>query len=184
MNNAQAVTVSHKKVSAGAAGAAGGHVIFPAGKRPEESPIFTHNELFIAAPAGRIWAPLIRAARWPDFYAGAKDVQIEGGSEDLALGTTFRWKTLGVRVTTVIEEFVPGLRLGWSGRVMGSTAYHGWVITPTPEGCHVVTEETQQGFVPSVGRFFLRKDLLKLHQQWLEGLARVATTEAPPAGAR
>lgn len=38
----------------------------------------------------------------------------------------------------------------------------------------VITEETQQGFIPSVGRFFLRGGLLKWHQRWLEGLGKVA----------
>jgi hypothetical protein len=169
MNIAQAVITSP------ASDARRGEVHFPAGKRPEESPIFTHNELFIAASAERIWAPLVRAARWPDFYANAKNIEIEGGSPDLAPGTKFHWTTFGVRVHTVIDEFVPGRRLAWSGRALGSTAFHGWVITPVEGGCLVVTVETQQGFVPSLGRLFLRRGLLDWHQRWLEGLAREAT---------
>jgi hypothetical protein len=27
----------------------------------------------------------------------------------------------------------------------GSTAYHAWIITPTPDGCHLWTEETMRG---------------------------------------
>jgi hypothetical protein len=174
MNIAQGVITSPQHVSSSQS-----QVVFPAGKRAEESPIFTRNELFIAAPAERIWALLVRAARWPDFYGNAKDIDIEGGSPDLALGTKFHWTTFGVRVHTVIDEFVPLRRLSWSGHALGSTAFHGWVITPAPGGCVVVTEETQQGFVPSVGRIFLRKGLLKWHQRWLEGLASAATSEAP-----
>ena len=48
------------------------------------------------------------------------------------------------------------------------------MFEPGPGGCLVTTEETQQGFVPSVGRFLLRGGLLKWHQRWLEGLAKVA----------
>lgn len=37
--------------------------------------------------------------------------------------------------------------LAWATTVDGdetdSSAYRGWVITPTAEGCHVLTEETQ-----------------------------------------
>jgi len=49
----------------------------------------------------------------------------------------------------IVTEYVPGRRLAWSTLVDGdetdSSAYHGWVITPTDDGCHVLSEETQQG---------------------------------------
>lgn len=156
-----------------------GHVIFPEGQRPEESPVFTRNELTIAAPPERIWAWLLRAPRWPEWYANARNVDIDGGSQDLALGSKFHWTTFGVRVHTVIEEFVPHHRLAWGGKGLGSSAYHGWVITPHDGGCVVVTEETQQGVIPSVCRLFLRRGLLKWHQRWLEGLAGMATNGRP-----
>jgi hypothetical protein len=148
-------------------------VIFPQGKRRGQSPIFTHNELFIAAPAERIFAALVRATEWPAFYGNAKDVVIEGGADGLTLGTLFHWTTFGIRVHTTVEELVPDRRLAWSGRGLGSSAYHGWVIEPKEGGCLVITEETQQGLIPSLGRFFLRPGLLQWHQRWLEGLAGV-----------
>jgi hypothetical protein len=66
-----------------------------------------------------------------------------------------------------------GTTASWSGRGLGST-FHGWVIEPRDGGCAVVTEETQQGFVASAGRMFLRRGLLKWHPRWLEGLALVS----------
>ena len=49
----------------------------------------------------------------------------------------------------VVTECEPFRRLAWTTTVdgddTGSSAYHGWVITPTGDGCHVLTEETQQG---------------------------------------
>ena len=149
-------------------------VSFPNGKTKTESPIFTHNELFIAAPAERIFSALVRATEWPTFYANAKKIVLDGGARELTLGTLFHWTTFGVRVHTTVEELVPNRRLSWSGRALGSTAYHGWVFEPEDGGCLVITEETQQGFVPSIGRWFLRGGLLKWHQRWLEGLAKVA----------
>jgi hypothetical protein len=161
--------------------ASGEHVVFPEGKRPDESPIYTHNEFTIDAPPEQIWAWLIRAQRWPEWYGNAKDIDIEGGSQDLALGTMFHWTTSGVRVHTRIDEFVPNRRLSWSGLpVLGATAYHGWVITPREGGgCVVVTEETQQGILPSVGRLYFRPRLVQWHQRWLEGLAKMAARGNP-----
>jgi hypothetical protein len=62
-------------------------VTFPEGKRRSESPIFTHNELFIAAPAERVFAALVRPSAWPEFYANAKNIVVD--ANELALGTLF-----------------------------------------------------------------------------------------------
>ncbi|WP_460887292.1 SRPBCC family protein [Promicromonospora xylanilytica] len=80
-------------------------------------------------------------------------------------------------VTLTLTEYEPFRRLSWQmmvdGDETGSTAYHGWVITPTYQGCHVLTEETQQGpfFLEELGR----KNpgaLYRYHQDWVERLAR------------
>jgi acetyl esterase/lipase len=148
-------------------------VTFPEGYRREQSPVFARNELFVPAPAERVWEWLVKAGRWPEFYGNARDVEIEGGSE-LEKGTLFHWTTFGIRAHTTVTELVPNERLSWSGKGLGSTAYHGWVLRPCEGGCYVITEETQQGFVVSVGRAILRRGLLRWHQRWLEGLSRVA----------
>jgi hypothetical protein len=65
------------------------------------------------------------------------------------------------------------------GDETGSSAYHGWVITPTADGCHVLTEETQQGpfFLEELGRK-RPGALYRYHQDWVERLARTAEAEA------
>jgi acetyl esterase/lipase len=153
-------------------------VTFPEGYRREQSPVFARNELFVPAPAERVWEWLVKARRWPEFYGNAKDVEIEGGNE-LGHGTVFHWTTFGFRAHTTITELIPNERLSWSGKGLGATAYHGWVLRPCEGGCYVITEETQQGFVVSVGRAILRRGLLKWHQRWLEGLSSVAVQGGP-----
>ena len=149
-------------------------IAFPDAALPQHSPVFTHNELVIAAPAVVLWTHLVRARRWPEWYANARAVEIDGGDE-LALGTRFHWTTFGVRAHTVVTEFVPERRLAWSGAGPGFAGYHGWVLEPLPEGAtRVITEETNRGLLASLGRMFLRRGLHKWHQRWLEGLARVA----------
>jgi hypothetical protein len=179
--NIETIQVTKDESAAVADGTA---VVFPKGQRKSESPIFAHNELFIAAPPARIFAALLHPMQWPTFYANAKNIEVEGGPE-LTLGTLFHWTTFGVRVHTTVVEFVPNRRLAWSGRALGSTAYHGWVIEPRDGGCTVITEETQQGFIPWACRFFLIPGMLKWHQRWLEGLAKVSGAPSepePPSG--
>ena len=77
-----------------------------------------------------------------------------------------------------ITECVPGKRLAWATTVdgdnTGSAAYQGWVISATQQGCHVLTEETQQGPLLQI---VVRKTpglLYRHHQEWVETLAREA----------
>ncbi|WP_232298134.1 SRPBCC family protein [Erwinia typographi] len=90
--------------------------------------------------------------------------------------------TVGFPMSLVVTECEPFRRLAWAttvdGDETGSSAYHGWVITPTSEGCHVLTEETQQGpwFLEMLGRQH-PGGLYRYHQQWVECLARAAEAE-------
>lgn len=154
---------------------------WPPGLQPGDTPIYTYNELTIAEPPAVVWAWLIRAAWWPRWYGNCQDVRfISGDGPDLTPGMVFSWKTFGLRVETVVKEFVPGERLAWYGTgLLGARGYHAWVIEPTASGCHVITEETQRGLVPSLGRLYLRRGLLREHQHWLEGLAKMAQRGLP-----
>lgn len=154
-------------------------VNWPAQARPELAPVYAYNELLLKAPPERVWAWLVQATRWPEWYGNARDVRIADGGRELVPGVAFDWITFGVRVHTRIEEFEPNRRLAWSGKGLGSTAYHAWVIEPHGSGSRVITEEVQQGVVASAGRWFLRRGLLKWHQRWLEGLGRVAEAGWP-----
>ena len=147
-------------------------VRFPSEFAPSLCPVHSYNEILTPVAAERLWRCLIRAGSWETWYPHCKRLKFESGSgPDLTLGTRFSWTTMGVRVTTVVEEFEPPYRLAWRGIGAGSNGYHGWVIEPRAEGTLVVTEESQHGFVSSIGRLFLRRALLHVHQIWLERLA-------------
>jgi hypothetical protein len=87
----------------------------------------------------------------------------------------------------------PGERIAWDSLLAegheDSSAYHGWVITPTDSGCNLLTEEAQQGpfFVEELGRKH-PGTLYQFHQDWVETLARAAEREAarcaPELGAK
>lgn len=125
--------------------------------------------------ARQIWPWLVRATRWPTYYANCRDVQfVSGRGPDLEKGTVFRWRTFGVPVETRVEEFVPFERLSWSGRGLGARGFHSWVLVNEAGRCRVVTEETQRGVIPYVCRLPFRRMLLHQHQLWLKGLAHVA----------
>ncbi|MBA3811889.1 MAG: hypothetical protein H0X27_09690 [Caulobacteraceae bacterium] len=112
-------------------------------------------------------------------YENAHDVAIEGGGSDLFVGARFTWKTFGVRLESVVEEFGPPERIAWSAEAPGVLAYHAWLITPTDTGCHVLTEETQHGILARAGKLLFPSRMGAWHQRWLEGLAeRTAPNQA------
>jgi hypothetical protein len=153
---------------------------------PEEfdlsrNPIHVRNELVAPVPVDRVWAWLIRAALWPSWYVNSKNVCfLDSPPPDLALGTRFRWWTFDATITSTVCEFVPGERIAWNGEAWGIHVYHAWLIRPTPEGCHLVTEERQHGLLTRLNKIVRPNRMSEYHQIWLEALRDRAASGMPP----
>ena len=157
-------------------------VYWPPDLRPENSPVYSYNELEIGvAEAELIWSWLIRAESWSSWYPNCKDLRIlKDEGPNLEAGSEFDWTTFGVRVKTRVDKFIPYEALSWRGSGLGAEGYHIWIIEPLKYSYKVITEEVQRGFVPYVGRYPIKKLLLKYHQIWLEGLARMVRSGLSP----
>jgi hypothetical protein len=153
---------------------------WPAKYSPERTRVYVKNELEMDAKPEAVWAWLVRAPLWPTWYTNSANVVIEGGSPDLKAGSTFHWKTFGASLISKVEEFVPSERLGWSARGTGIDAYHAWLIEATPGGSHVLTEETQKGFLAGINALLRPNHTHNWHQAWLEGLRSQARKGTPP----
>ncbi len=150
--------------------------------KPHNCPVHVRNELDMAAAQEHAWAWLTRATLWPTWYVNSANVKIlEGMGPNLQKGTRFRWKTFGVTITSTVLEYVPCERIAWDAHAFGIDAYHAWVLQPSAQGCHVLTEETQHGFLARLGKLFMPNRMYKFHQLWLEGLATKARAGLPPA---
>jgi uncharacterized protein YndB with AHSA1/START domain len=157
-------------------------VIWPERYDPRRSAIYALNDIDVKAPPEVVWKLLVDAEHWMRYFPAEDQVKILSGEPELALGTRYRRVTVGYPMSLNVTECVAGRRLAWStvvdGDETGSSAYHGWVITPTKEGCHLLTEETQQGafFVELIGRQYPGA-LYRYHQEWVESLARAAEAQ-------
>ena len=141
------------------------------GYAPDEAPIHVVNTIEAGVPASLVWTRLIDAAGWPAIYANAQDVKVEGGGAELFDGARFTWKTFGVALKSRVLEFEPETRIAWLATGLGVKAYHAWLITPTPTGCTILTEETQYGLAARAGRLLFPRRMEEWHQKWLEALA-------------
>jgi uncharacterized protein YndB with AHSA1/START domain len=163
------------------------HVTWPYQYDPRRSAIYALNDIDVKAPPEVVWNLLVDAENWSNYFPAEDQVKILSGESALARGTKWTRMTVGIPTRLIVTEYVPFSRISWmtvvDGDETGSSAYHGWVITPTDTGCHVLSEETQQGpyFLEELGRKH-PGGLYKYHQEWVEALARAA--EKKPANAK
>ena len=157
-------------------------VRWPIEYEPSRCPVHVRNQLVMSVPVETVWAWLVRAQLWPSWYRNSKNVRfLEGTPPDLAAGTRFRWTTFGVTIESQVLEFVPCERIAWDAHAVGVHAYHAWLIGKTAEGCRVVTEESQRGWMARLGSLLMPNRMYRFHQIWLESLRDQAAKGMPPS---
>lgn len=151
-------------------------IIWPERYAPARCAVHVRNERAMAVSAARVWAALIAAAAWPEWYPNSSAVRIDGGAQALSAGVHFDWRTFGVAVSSTVREFVPGERIAWDGTGLLLDVYHAWLIEPRGDGgCWVLTEETQNGLAARAQAVFMPGRMKRGHDLWLERLeARAA----------
>ena len=155
---------------------------WPAGHSQEESAFHAVNALQVPAEPEAVWAWLCRPDLWPTYYSNAKLIKHLGGPwPEIRLGSRFRWFSFGAFITSEVVEYEPGQRISWDAKELGGRGFHSWVLKRADGGTFVRTEETQKGPGIQVVKPVLRPMMVRLHQRWLEGLARVAAEGPPPA---
>ena len=150
---------------------------WPEDMTPSRSPIHFTNELEVEASPETIWSLLTNPEAWPSFYPGVEHVELLDGQDTFRLGTRFETNLAGQDIFAAVQEFEPMTRIAWGGGPKASRdsrAYHAWIITLTPSGVHLWTEETMQGPLwielakPAPDIFW------RTHEKLLEDLAKVA----------
>ncbi len=156
-------------------------ILWPERYQPAHSEVFAHNEIVIPATPEVIWQWLLRADDWPHWYRNAADIHfLSHAGPNLRNRSRFRWNTFGIRVTSKVLEFEPCRRLSWDAQGIGVHAYHAWLLTPLGTGqTHVLTEETQTGWLARLGHALMPKRMEGQHQRWLEALS-VRAQSGPP----
>jgi uncharacterized protein YndB with AHSA1/START domain len=153
-----------------------GFPCWPEGLTPASSPVYVYDEVTIQAPPDVVWERLTRADRWPTWFPRAKNVRFEAGGPVLGVGTIVVWDMLGATIRVTVRRADAPAVLAWEGGGPGVHAYHAWLLVPAGRGTRVVTVETERGPVPSLLGFYLRGALHDAHEEWLRGLAKVATS--------
>lgn len=148
-------------------------IVWPANYDPAKSKFYIHNEIEINTSPQAVWEVLIDAKKWPSYYEGAKNVVLIDTSQNvLQANSVIKWQTMGLKFVSTIKEFVPNKLLAWESKKKNIQGYHVWLIVPTPNGCKVITDESQNGWLTFFEKTFQGKKLQKLHDVWLKELKK------------
>lgn len=155
-------------------------ISWPSKYEPKSSKFFVHNEIFIQAGAEEIWQVLINAQAWPNFYKGASKIQIDrpDSSGNLGDSSCLNWQTMGLQFASTIREYEPNKRLAWESVRANIQGYHTWLIISENGGHHLITEESQKGWLTFFEKTFQAKKLKRLHQDWLIAIKQEAELNA------
>ena len=142
---------------------------WPKSFKPSESDFFIHNEIDIKASPKVVWDILINAAKWPEWYKNAKGITLQNSPEGkLNPSSVFIWFPAG-KFTSTIKEFNAPYNIAWYGETdsKNMTIYNAWMIIPTPEGCKVVSNESQVGPKTKMEKIFAPNMVSKNIKEWM-----------------
>jgi len=87
----------------------------------ESAPAVARAEIEIAASRDVVWSVLADVAGWPRWSAAVKRVEL---ADELAPGSTFRWKVGPGTIASTVRELDPPSVFAWTGRTFGVRALH------------------------------------------------------------
>ncbi|HYX76424.1 MAG TPA: SRPBCC family protein [Gaiellaceae bacterium] len=131
--------------------------------------VSSRRELDVAAPSETVWEVLTDFRRWPEWNPEVKSMSFDGPVEP---GSTFRWKAGPGTIVSTLEQVDPPRSVRWRGKTMSIKAIHEWRLEPRDGGTHVETEESFSGFLASLLRRSLQKQLDQALEQALAALKR------------
>jgi Polyketide cyclase / dehydrase and lipid transport len=119
---------------------------WPSGFTPREADCYYHARRVVRAPAQRLFALVTDVASWPTWVPGVPAVQLDDtAARGLRHLQTFEFTLHGLQVEALVGEYLPYMRLGWSGVGAAALTYRAWLFLEFPHGTEVVTELVARG---------------------------------------
>ncbi|AQZ61574.1 hypothetical protein BKM31_08890 [[Actinomadura] parvosata subsp. kistnae] len=133
----------------------------------ETAPVIVRLSTTIDAPIERVWALHTGIDAWPSWNDAIDTATLTGPVEP---GSSFRWTTHGLDITSTVFEVVPGERIVWGGPAGGIDGVHVWTFTADGGRVTVRTEESWAGAPVEAAAEQLRQALHASLQSWLAAL--------------
>lgn len=133
----------------------------------EDAPVITRDQIIINAPLQLVWDIQTDVQAWPQWQP---DVDSAKSSGPLLIGSSFRWQTAGLNITSTVTAIEPLGRIEWGGPGNGITAVHVWTFVQTAVGVLVKTEESWEGEPIDAAIEQMQAALDDSLSQWLRNL--------------
>ena len=133
------------------------------------APVVTRDEILIHAPIETVWGIQTDVAAWPSWQPDVDDVRVDG---PLDVGSTFRWQTSGLDITSTVGEIDAPHRVVWGGPARGIVAVHVWTLTEREDGVLVHTEGSWEVEQVRTQAEVLQPAFDESLHDWLENLKR------------
>ena len=145
-------------------------------------PIEVRNEAVIRASVERVWDLLTDVEGWPSWYRACRWVNVES-PDGAAQPLVFRWKAHPVELRSAVVTSNRPHSFAITADAVGLHAERTFTLRPTADGLGtvIVSDETQVGLVPWLGRAFLAPRLRAANQAMFEDLARAVVHGAAAA---
>jgi hypothetical protein len=137
-----------------------------------ESPVAAHAEIHIDAAPQVVWNLIADVKHWPSWNPAINRVKSAG---PIAAGVPFDWSSQGFTVTSTPVVVIFPSEISWTGKALGTRAWHRWEIIAEPQGgVRVRTEETFSGWLPRLLPGLMRGKLESTLPAWLRALKAAA----------
>ncbi len=133
----------------------------------ENAPIVCRKNIIILAKPEKIWQILTNIDEWPQWYKGISATKVNG---PIQKGTSFTWKSGKFKINSILHTVEPFYYFGWTGKALGTTAIHNWILKSTLDGTEVSTLESMEGWVSRLMKGKLQKTLDISLTEWLTAL--------------
>ena len=137
----------------------------------EAAPVVSSHQVIVKAPLETVWRLLTDIDRWSNWNAAVTKAHLDG---ELKTGTTFRWKSGGMTIVSILQQIEPMTRLVWTGRAIGTQVIHVWTFAKSDEGIRVSTSESFEGWLVHLMRKTMQRTLDRSLVAWLQALKKCA----------
>ncbi|MCL6523124.1 MAG: SRPBCC family protein [Thermoflavifilum sp.] len=122
----------------------------------EDAPVKTRNQIEINAPIDTVWEILTDIHNWPTWQKAVTKTEVFG---EIKVGTKFNWKANGLSFKSKIHTVNLRAMFGWTGKTLGASAIHNWILKEKGNQTIVIVEESLQGVLPRLFRNYFQKSL-------------------------
>ena len=130
----------------------------------KNAPIKCSKTVIINASSEKVWTILTSINDWSRWQTDISNLKLNG---ELAVNTTFDWKTGGVNIHSTLHAIEPCKNFGWTGKAFGLYAIHNWTLSEFKGQTTVTVNESMEGFIARLFKKSFNKNLEKWMLKWL-----------------